>query len=36
MSSEPDLGWVHFGEADARALAFELHSAGVDIEALLE
>ena len=30
------LGWVHFGEAEARALAFELHSAGVDIEALLE
>lgn len=29
------LGWVHFSEAEARALVFELHNAGVDIEALL-
>ena len=29
------LGWAHFSEMEARALAFELHSAGVDIEALL-
>lgn len=30
------LGWVHFSEMEARALAFELHNAGVDIDALLE
>ena len=30
------LSWTHFSEMEARALAFELHSAGVDIEALLE
>ena len=30
------LGWVHFSEAEARALAFELYVARVDIEALLE
>jgi hypothetical protein len=30
------LGWVHFSEMAARALAFELHNAGVDIEALLK
>lgn len=29
------LGWVHFSEAEARALAFELRNVGVDIEALL-
>lgn len=29
------LGWAHFSEAEARALAFELHNIGVDIEALL-
>jgi len=29
------LGWVHFSEVEARALAFELHAAGVDIEDLL-
>lgn len=29
------LGWAHFSEMEARALAFELHIAGVDIEALL-
>jgi hypothetical protein len=29
------LGWAHFSEMEARALAFELHVAGVDIEALL-
>ena len=30
------LGWVHFSEAEARALAFELHASGVHIEGLLE
>jgi hypothetical protein len=29
------LGWDHFSPMEARALAFELHVAGVDIEALL-
>lgn len=29
------LDWARFSEMEARALAFELHSAGVDIEALL-
>ena len=30
------LSWAHFDEMEARALAFELYIAGVDIEALLE
>lgn len=29
------LGWAHFSETEARALAFELHRAGVDVEALM-
>jgi len=30
------LGWSHFSEAEAQALAFELHVAGVDVEDLVE